>query len=187
MRDPSETVPRSGWRVKAVFAGAVAVWAGQFLLNWFRAEPYPTLLLPDYAGLYHEDPEGIVYEAAELVAIGDGRRTPFDCTEAFPDFGPAYCSHIVGKNFGLRHVGRRQNPARIGPISVPAPTGVTTEAEAEETRLAVRQRLGELVGHGVDSVEVWRTRYRARYDTGRRERLEVLSRRAFSLRRGEAW
>ena len=122
-----------------------------------------------------------------VVAVGAERRTPFDCTEAFPDFGPAYCSHIVGSNFGLRHVGQRQNPARIGPVSIPAPTGVTTEAEAEETRVRVRRRIGELVGHPVDSVEVRRMRYRARFDTGGRERLEVLDRRAFSLRRGEAW
>lgn len=187
MLDPEETVPQSSWRVKAVFACAVAVWAGQFVLNWAREEPYPTLLLPDYAGVYREDPEGIVHDAAELVAVGDGHRTPFNCTEAFPDFGPAYCSHIVGMNFGLRHVGRRQNPLRLGPVTIPAPTGVTTPSEAEETRRRVRQRLGRLVGHPVDSVEVWRTRYRARYDTGERERLEVLGGRAFSLRRGEAW
>ena len=171
-RATAPPAPRTTRAVKAVFAAAVLAFAAQFAFKTYRTEPYPTLLMPGGAEQYHEDPDGLAYRVDEFYAVGaDGRSVPFRFGDAFPSLPPWYWDRL--KDFGLDRIGPHRVSVGVGPLQVPAPSGVTTEAEAEATRAEVRRRVEALVGFTVDSVRVRRVRYRTRYDTGETERLGV--------------
>ena len=174
--------PRSSLWIKLLFLATVVFFVGQYGLKKYRAEPYPTLLMPGGSRQYTEDPEGLVYRVDELFAYGpDGQLAPFALGDAFPLLPNQYWDRVTAADFGLRRVGPHRDPVRLGPVSLPRPSGVTTEAEAEETRLVVRDRVRSLVGFSPDSVLAQRSRYRTRFDTGETERLSTDGVRVISL------
>jgi hypothetical protein len=179
---PSRSLPRYGISIRLVFLSVVAIFWVQFFLKQYRYEPYPTLLMPGGAAQYHDDPEGLVYVVDELFALGPaGQTTRFSFGEAFPEIPAWYWDRIIGNSFGLTRTGPHRDPIRLGPINVPIPTGITTEDDARETRMILRNRIEPLVEHPVDSLRFNRARYRLRQDTGETELIEVRRERSVSL------
>lgn len=158
MRPLADSPP--DWFLPLCVAVCLAV-VVQWTLREFRSEPFPTLLLPVGAGVYHVDSEGIRSVRDELVAVtSSGERVDVAYGDVLYDLPDSYHKPIVRDRLGfIAYTHGRDRAINVGPIHVPLPTGLRTASDVAETRSVFRSRFQAAVGVPVDSFLIVRREY----------------------------
>lgn len=131
-------------------------------------EPYPAVLMPGGASIHVHTPGRLEFGRTEVLACEpDGMCEVVQVREILADYVESLHGSIVSREFGLRKVGL--SPGRtfnFGPVKFTLRSDKTTEIEAAETRVWLRNRLEEITGHVITHMLLVESRYEWSPDSG---------------------